>query len=289
MIRKLYIILSDFNRQMNRKNIGSFAASTAFFMFLSLVPILIMICTIIPYTPLTEENLLNGIVEILPEVLQPLIVSVVSDVYEKSAGVLSVAAVATLWSASRGVLALMRGLNEINSVEEKRNYFVVRGIASFYTLAMLAVLLLSLIINVFGNVLLDMIFARVPQTRQLFNFVMNFRFLITWLIMTLLFAAVYAYVPNKKLRFRAQMPGAVFTAVVWSVFSWGFSIYVERINNLSTYGSLSIIVIIMLWLYFCMYIILIGAHINRYFGPAYKVLYRKRREKREKAQQAQNI
>lgn len=284
MIRKLYIILEDFNRQMNRKNIGSFAASTAFFMFLSLVPMLIMICTIIPYTPLTEENLLNGITEIMPAVLEPLTVSVVSDVYEKSAGVLSVAVIATLWSASRGVLALMRGLNEINEVEEKRNYFVVRGIASFYTLVMLAVLLLSLIINVFGNVLLNMIFARVPQTRQLFVFVMNFRFLIIWLIMTFLFAAVYAYVPNKKLRLGAQMPGAVFTAVGWSVFSWGFSIYVERINNLSTYGSLSIIVIIMLWLYFCIYIILIGAHINRYFGPAYKVLYRKRKEKRERAQ-----
>ena len=129
-----------------------------------------------------------------------------------------------------------------------------------------------------------MIFLRVPQTRQLFNFAMNFRFLVIWLIMTLLFAAVYAYVPNKKLRFRAQMPGAVFTAVVWSIFSWGFSIYVERINNLSTYGSLSIIVIIMLWLYFCIYIILIGAHINRYFGPAYKVLYRRRKEKKEKGQ-----
>ena len=79
MIRKLYIILDDFNRQMNRKNIGSFAASTAFFMFLSLVPILIMICTIIPYTHLTEENLLNGISEIMPSVLEPLMVSVVSD------------------------------------------------------------------------------------------------------------------------------------------------------------------------------------------------------------------
>ena len=284
MIRKLYIILDDFNRQMNRKNIGSFAASTAFFMFLSLVPILIMICTIIPYTHLTEENLLNGISEIMPSVLEPLMVSVVSDVYEKSAGVLSIAAIATLWSASRGVLALMRGLNVLNGVEEERNYFVVRGIAAFYTLVMLAVLLLSLIINVFGNVLLDMIFFRVPQKRHLFNFSMNFSFIVILLIMKHLFAAVYAYVPNKKLRFRAQMPGAVFTAVVWSIFSWGFSIYVERINNLSTYGSLSIIVIIMLWLYFCIYIILIGAHINRYFGPAYKVLYRRRKEKKEKGQ-----
>ncbi len=279
MIRKLYIIIDDFRRQMNRKNIGSFAASTAFFLFLSLVPMLIMLCTIIPFTHLTEENLLEAIMEVTPDMMDPLIASVVSDVYDRSAGVLSIAAFATLWSAGKGVLALTRGLNEVNEVEEKRNYFLLRSIASFYTLIMLVVMLLSLLINVFGNVLLDMIFAKLPKTRMVFDFVMNFRFLAVWLILTILFTLIYTYIPNKKLKLRLQIPGAVFSAVVWSIFSWCFSVYVERTDSFSTYGSLSLIVIIMLWLYFCMYIILIGAQINRYFGPAYRVLYRNRREK----------
>lgn len=280
MIQKLYIIIRDFQRQMNRKNISSFAASTAFFLFLSLVPMLIMICTIIPFTPLTEENLLNGITEFTPDMLDPLMISIISDVYDKSAGVLSVAAVATIWSAGKGVLALIRGLNEINEVEEKRNYFLLRSIASFYTLIMLVVLLLSLGLNVFGNVLLDMILAKLPKTRLLFDFFMHFRFLAVWLILTILFTALYTYIPNKKLKFGLQIPGAVFSAVVWSIFSWGFSIYVETTDSFSTYGSLSMIIIIMLWLYFCIYIIMIGAQINRYFGPAYRILYKKRKEKR---------
>ncbi|MGN1148557.1 MAG: YihY/virulence factor BrkB family protein, partial [Lachnospiraceae bacterium] len=274
MIQKLYIIIRDFQRQMNRKNISSFAASTAFFLFLSLVPMLIMICTIIPFTPLTEENLLNGITEFTPDMLDPLMISIISDVYDKSAGVLSVAAFATLWSAGKGVLALIRGLNEINEVEEKRNYFLLRSIASFYTLIMLVILLLSLGLNVFGNVLLDMILAKLPKTRLLFDFFMHFRFLAVWLILTILFTALYTYIPNKKLKFRLQIPGAVFSAVVWSIFSWGFSIYVEATDSFSTYGSLSMIIIIMLWLYFCIYIIMIGAQINRYFGPAYRLLYK---------------
>lgn len=282
MIRKIYLILEDFRRQMNRKNISSFAASTAFFLFLSLVPMLIMLCTIIPFTHLTEENLLNAILEIVPDMLDPLVSNVVSDVYDRSAGVLSVAAIATLWSAGKGVLALTRGLNEVNETEEKRNYFVLRAVASFYTLVLLLVTLLSLLINVFGNVLLDMIFAKVPRTRMLFDFFMNFRFLAVWLILTILFTAIYTYIPNKKMKFGMQIPGAVFSAVVWSIFSWCFSIYVEASGGFTTYGSLSLIIIIMLWLYFCMYIILIGAQINRYFGPAYMVLYRKRREKRKK-------
>lgn len=279
MFHKLYLIMGDFKRQMGRKNISSFAASIAFFLFLSLVPMLIMICTIIPFTPLTEENLLKVVMEISPDMLEPLFVNIISDVYAKSAGTLSIAALATLWTAGKGVLALIRGLNEVNDTEEKRNYFVVRAVASFYTLIMLIILILSLILNVFGNVLLDMILVRLPRTRELFDFAMNFRFLAVWAILTLLFAAIYTYVPNKKLKFRAQIPGAVFSAVVWSIFSWCFSLYVDHSNGFSTYGSLSIIIIVMLWLYFCSYIIMIGAQINRYFGPAYRVLYRNRKEK----------
>lgn len=282
MLKKLYIIFEDFNRQMNKKNISSFAASAAFFLFLSLVPMLIMLCTIIPFTHLTENNLLNAITEITPDMLDPLIINIVSDVYDKSAGVLSIAAIATLWSAGKGVLALIRGLNEVNEVEEKRNYFVLRSVASFYTMIILVVVVLSLLLNVFGNVLLDMVFSKLPRTRMLFDFFMNFRFLAVWLLETILFTAVYAYVPNKKLKFRRQLPGAMFSAVIWSIFSWCFSLYVEKTNSFSTYGSLSIIIIIMLWLYFCIYIILIGAQINRYFGPAYRVLYRKRKEKRDR-------
>lgn len=92
---------------------------------------------------------------------------------------------------------------------------------------------------------------------------MNFRFMFVWLVLTLLFAAVYAYVPDKKQRFREHIPGAIFTAVVWSVFSWGFSMYVEW-SDFSIYGSLSIIIIVMLWLYSCMYILMVGAYLNQY-------------------------
>lgn len=281
MLRKIYIILKDFARQMKRKNVSAFSASTAFFFFLSLVPMLVLLCTIIPYTPLTEGNLIKVLTDISPEKTDYLIVSVVEDVYDKSAGILSIAAVATLWSAGLGVMALMRGLNAVNDVEEERNYFAVRIIASFYTVVMLVGMVLSLLIMVFGNVLLDMILRYVPSMEVVFGALSPFRYLPVWLVLTVLFTGVYAYLPNKKLRFREQIPGAFFSAIAWSLFSWGFSIYVDYTGAYSTYGSLSIIVIVMLWLYFCMYIILIGAHLNRYFKPVNKVLYKDTKDKRK--------
>lgn len=276
MIRKLYIIMCDFSAQMKKQNINSYAASTAFFLFLSLVPMLIVICTVIPYTPLTEENLVTAVTDLTPDMVDPLVESLIAEVYDKSAGILSIAVVATIWSAAKGVLALMRGLNAINGVEENRNYLVVRGVASLYTVVMLVVMILSLFIMVFGNQLVNLALHRIPQLEYVVSFTMNFRFLFVWGVLTLLFSAIYTFVPNKKLRLKEQVPGAAFSAVVWSVFSWGFSLYVGRTGSYSIYGSLSIIVVIMIWMYFCIYIIMIGAYLNRYFRPVNRVLVNRR-------------
>lgn len=264
MIVKLCRLLIDFGKKMGKQNISAFSASTAFFFFLSLVPMLMVICTVIPYTPLTEEHLLMAIGGLFPEKIYPLLQELIREVYEKSAGLLSIAAIATLWTAGKGMLALMRGLNAVGDVRETRNYFWVRIVASFYTAIMLVMLLISLLVIVFGNRLVDMLLYKVPQLQVLIAVFMNFRFLVLWILLTFLFAAIYAYVPNGRLSFRDQLPGAAFTAVGWSLFSWGFSLYVDW-TDYSIYGSLSIIILVMLWLYFCMYIVMMGAYLNHYF------------------------
>jgi membrane protein len=274
VIRKLYLVINDFSAKMKKRDISTYAASTAFFFFLSVVPMLIMICTIIPYTPLTEENLVELVTDFLPDQIDPLAESLISEVYDKSAGILSIALIATVWSAAKGVMALMKGLNSVNGVEEKRNYFVLRAIASFYTLVMLVVVILSLFVMVFGDQLVSLALHRIPQLQKVVSFAMNFRFLFVWAVLSVLFAAVYAYVPNKKLAFAEQIPGAVFSAVVWSIFSWAFSYYLTYGNSYGIYGSLSIIIIVLLWMYFCMYIILIGAYLNQYFAAVNKKLVR---------------
>lgn len=277
MIRKLYLIGRDFSAQMKKQNISAYAASIAFFFFLSIVPMLMVICMVIPYTPLTEENLVQAVTDITPDKVDPVVEGLIADVYDKSAGILSVAVIATLWSAAKGVMALMQGLNAVNGVEEKRNYFVIRAVACLYTVVMLIVVILSLFINVFGNQLVNLALHRIPQLQRLVAFLMHFRFLVVWAVLTLLFATVYAFMPDDKLRFREQIPGATFAAVVWSVFSWGFSMYVDYSNSYGIYGSLAIIIIILLWMYFCMYIIMIGAYLNRYFRPVNQALVRTRK------------
>lgn len=271
MIRKLFMIGRDFTRQLAKDNISAYAASIAFFLFLSLFPMLLLICTIIPYTTVSEADLMRIITENVPEYLNSFVTAQIAYLYDKSPGVMSVSAVVTVWSAAKGVLALMRGLNAVNGVVEDRHYILLRLQASVYTVIMLVATVLSLVIMVFGNMAKGILMRYIPRLTLLLNHLANLRFLFTWLVLTVFFTLLYTWIPNKKMRFKYQIPGAGFAAVAWSAFSYFFSIYVDRFNGFGMYGSLATISIIMVWLYCCMYIVMIGANMNRYFRPAIRV------------------
>lgn len=255
-VYRLYYILRDFNWQMTKKNISAFAASTAFFLFLSMIPLLMALCAILPYTTLTEADLLSAITQFTPDAVNGMVIRIVSDVYARSAGTITVFALVTIWSAAKAMLALIRGLNAVNDVEEKRNYIVLRAIACFYTVIILAATLVALFVMVFGNVIVDILLRDIPPLHLVMHVVMRFRFLVSWLILTLIFAMIYAYVPSCKLRFKAQIPGAAFAAVLWSFASFVFSVYVDHYNDFGTYGSLTTVVIMLLWFYMLMYILI---------------------------------
>lgn len=272
-ISRLYYIFDDFSKQLARKNISAFAASAAFFLFLSMVPLLMALCAILPFTSLTAENLIMAFMKIVPETMGGFVESVVYDVYSRTAGTITVFAIVTIWSAAKAVLALVQGLNEVNDITEKRNYLVLRMIACFYTIIMLIAILLSVFIMVFGNVIVNVALKDFPQLQVVVQLVMHFRFLFSWLVLTVFFAMIYTFVPSMKLKFKTQLPGAAFAAVVWSIASYIFAVYIEYFNGFGTYGSLTTIVILMFWFYMMMYILLIGASINRYFGPVYKFLF----------------
>ena len=274
---RIYRILRGFARQMSRVNVNAYASSTAFFIFLSLIPMIMLICSILSFTPLLQESDLLAAVGLLPPSISPFLFSLVQSIYDSTFGMVSVTAIVTVWSAGKGVLALMRGLNAMNGVVEDRNYVLQRLIASFYLIIFLVTVVFSLTVMVFGTLLAGVVIRHAPGMEALFELLLHLRGIFSWCIMTMIFAAMYTYIPNCKLKFSHQIPGAVFSATSWNLFSWGFSIYVQHFNAFDMYGSLTTIVILMLWLYFCFYLFLIGAHINRFLEP-----FRRMRERTKK-------
>ena len=271
--QQLLALAKDFAFRMQKKNIAAYAGSCAYFLMISIVPLLIFISSLLPYTALTASDLSRALTEITPDFADDITLRLISEAYEQSVAVFSISALATIWSGALGMMSIIRGLNIIYDLEERRNYFYLRAIAALYTMAMIVIVMVMLLFMVFERIVKSIAISHFPGIMFLISLSSYFKFIVVILVATFLFAMIYTFVPSAKMTFVYQIPGAVFSAVVWYIFSWLFSLYVDLSGYFSVYGSIATLMIMMIWLYFCIYIFMIGAFINRFFHPAVKVLY----------------
>ncbi len=262
-ILNIYKKLKNFTSQLNEKHVSAYAAKTAYFIMLSFIPCMMLLFTLIQFTSLHKSDVLSLFVGVVPSSIDPLIISIVDEIYGKSSTMISISVIVVLWTAGKGVTAIIQGLNSVFDVKETRNYLMLRVYGAFYTILMILAILLLLILVVFGNKIQALLIVKIPFIGNITGAILRNRYVISVLFLVLLFAVIYHFMPNTKIRFKFQIPGAVFTAISWSLFSFGFSLYVDYFSNMSNmYGSLTTLIIVMLWLYMCMYIMLIGAEIN---------------------------
>lgn len=264
IIREIKIFVD----KCRKDNISAYAAQAAFFLLLSLIPFLMVFSSLLQYTVVSEAMLLEVVNEVMPEYIAPFMVSVIHEVYHKSVGIVSVTAVVAIWSAARGIQYTAAGLNRINDIKETRNWLFRRFYAVLYTFMFLVAIVAVMVLLVFGNSLQRILADHLVFIARVSDFLLRFRGLLMIGMMSLVFAVLYKTLPNKKeikgrkLTIRNQLFGAVLCSVIWYLFSYGISIYVEYFNGFSMYGSLTTIVLLMLWLYFGMYIMLVCAQIN---------------------------
>lgn len=252
-------------RWLSRFRVGLYAAHASFFMILSLFPGLVLILGLLRYAGLGGDNLLALIEGFIPEVLLPTVRNIVRLTYQNTTGtVLSLSAAAALWSASRGIYSLVIGLNAIYDVKENRGYFRSRLMSMGYMFAFLIVLLLTLILHVFGNSLLQLLPGDTPFLRFL-DEVLGLRSVLLLLLQIGLFSAMFMALPNEHCSFQEAFPGAVLSSLGWLTFSRLYSVYVENFSGYAgIYGPVYTMAIGMLWLYFCISIVFYGGVFNRY-------------------------
>ncbi|MCI6463980.1 MAG: YihY/virulence factor BrkB family protein [Faecalicatena sp.] len=263
VIRKVYSVVSS----IGSHHTGAYAAQAAYFFVLSLIPIILLLLTLVQFTPVTQPDVMEAVKQVFPRSVEGLIVSIVNQVYAQSGTVIPVTIIVALWSAGKGVLAMTSGLNLIYENTETRNYIYLRFRASFYTVIFILAIVLSLTLSVFGNSISLVVYKHVPVLTKVMDFIIRIRTLVTLVVLTLFWDLVYKFLPDRthlaKTTMKQQLPGAVFTACGWLLMSFVFSVYLDIFTGFTDmYGSLTTIILIMLWLYFCMYVILLGGELN---------------------------
>lgn len=242
------------------------SARTGFFLVLSLFPSMLLFLGLLRYTSYGTDDLIRLLDGILPHSLLPTAEMLIEASYRHSSGtVVSVSALAALWSASKGTYGLLSGLLAVYGVTQQRSYWRMRSISVVYTFLFLVVLVLTLVLHVFGSSVLDFLWmTTIPAVMLVMNFI-DLRFLLLLGLQTALFTILYALLPGRRNRLRHSIPGAFLASLCWSVFSELFSIYVGHFTSYTNiYGSVYALALGMLWLYFCISILFYGGAFNRW-------------------------
>lgn len=278
MIWKLIFYVAKFLKECKEDKINAYAAQSAFFILLSIIPFLMVLLSLLKYTPITESMLLSVYKEGLPGYISPFFISITDEIYAKSFGVTAVSAVIAIWSAAKGMHALMDGLNIVNDLEENRNWFILRFWSAVYTVVFMVAIVFTMVVIVFGGFIRTLAVDFLPVLREVSVILSSFKGILLFGILIVFFDVIFAVLPNKKLSFISQFPGAVLCALAWNGISLLLSIYINYFNGFSMYGSLTTVVLMMLWLYFCIYSTLMCAEFNVTFGENLKKWVKRHRK-----------
>ena len=253
-------------RQYQRDRIPLPAAAIAFYMFLSLIPLLLLLISVAAFfvTPGQAQALAGSITSNLGVGVGNAVQSQILSVVENRGLLTGISLLVGLWAGSQIFTMLELALNQVWEVEDKRSFWVRRGLALLMVLVtgVLAILAIALtyLIHLVGRVNLPLIGELSGSAEWVVVGLLSI--LAPVLLISLAFAIIYKYLPATKVRWDAVIPGALFAGVIWVIVLQLFSWYTANIADYHIlYGSLGELILLLLWFNYSAQIMLIGAEI----------------------------
>lgn len=264
--KESYNVIRKIFTNIDNDNISACSAQCAYYTILSFIPFTILLITLIQYTNIDQQTLFNAISKIVPTSMNEFILGIVREVYSKSIGTISVSIIFTIWSAGKGLFALIKGLHSVYDVTDKKSNSVIylKLMSVIQTVVFILLITLGLILLVFGNTLISIVknyFGGLENFNIISSIITEFCFIFVTFIV---FLFLYKYMPKHKVSFKSQIPGAIFGAICLNLISFVFSKYLDIFKGFSiTYGSLTALILVMMWTYACFYAIFLGAELNK--------------------------
>lgn len=245
-------------------DILALSSQLAYGFLFAFFPFLIFLMTIVGYSDITTNDIMNNLRLLIPAEAYTLADRVISEVVRgKNGGLLSISLILTLWSASSGFNAVIKGLNKAYNEDESRGIIKVQLISLAFTFAMVIVVMFSVFLLIFGdtNIYYLINYFKFPNE---FVVIWNLmKYILSVVIMVIIFVALYRFAPCKRHKWIDVIPGALFSSIGWILASLCFSFYINNFGNYSKiYGSIGAVIILMTWLLITAFVIILGGEIN---------------------------
>ncbi len=243
------------------------AASITFYLLFAIFPFILFVVSLLgalggDWLQDIQTSITQGMV--LPEAVTTILQQVISGVREEpSVSVFSLGIITLIWSASRGFAMIYRSMSIIYKENHQPSPYLTRRLLSFVgtILAGLGIIILMMIMAFGHTVLTQLSKIEIPVLPNI-ALANHLQLLAGLLVLWLIFAIIYFISSGRRGRFRQALIAGAITSVVWTAGSALFSAFLSREDFLTVYGSLANLLVLMIWLYLCCLMLLIGAVIH---------------------------
>lgn len=246
-----------------QSDISRWSVSIAYYITLSLFPLLVVIGTILPYFNISPDAILPYLDSVIPEPIVQIIAPTLRNLLTvPKGGLLSLGVLVVIWSASRSMKYIQSGIDCAYGLSGSRLYITSR-IASIVTFIVIILLLVALMLaTTFGRPLLESLLAYFGWDSGILRHFNTIKWLASAGGMMLTFTIIYRITPNIKHRFRDVFAGALLATVCLIALVQLYAFYLGLSGALTAYGVISGIFVLMVWLRMLGYIILLGGVLN---------------------------
>lgn len=236
----------------------------AYYLMLSFVPLLIVVGNILPLFNVEAEIAVLYLGEVIPDMVMPAIEPIIRDLLTTtSGGLLSLGLLTGIWSASRGITYIRKGLNKAYGVSDSASYIVKKIVSVVTIVLILLLLILFALVFGFSGVVLEGLAPYIPWAGSLLQQISTLKWPVSLLFIFALLVLVYRATPDVKLRVRDVLLGSAFAAGGLIGLVQAFSLYLQFFSrNLSSYGTLGAFFVMIIWLNFSAGILILGAVLN---------------------------
>lgn len=253
------------SQRFTEAEIGNSSSVVAYYLLLSLFPLMISLGSAIGVAHLNPDKVLPYVQELFPTNIYHLLEHTIIKIIDNSGSgqLLTMAAVLTLWTASKSINGLQQAMNKVYGVDQRKNFIVSRLFAFGFMFVMFFLLLLIAFIFSVGTTLLSYTQQRFHFDVSIVNTFTTMKWPITIIVMFLVLLLIYRIVPNAKITFHQVIPGAIFSTISWLLLSQLFGKFAHHlVEKYNSYGILGTLMIIMIWLKLTAIILVTGGVIN---------------------------
>lgn len=263
-MKSFFCKILTIGRSIAELRISVYAGNATFFILLSLFPGIMALLSAVHYLPATIKDVQDFLTTITPAPIHDFMDALFAGLRTvNTAAILSVTAVGAILSVTRAMVGIMNGLDVVYRCPKSRPLLQKWSIGFLGAVLLFISILAILLLQVFGDTLYS--FA-LSHDRSYANFIvslLHMRWLFSFGFLTLVFCLFYTILPQKQHRPTENLPGALVSTFGWLIYSALFGFYVDNFSNYANlYGSLTAIVVTMLWLYFCLNLIFYGGLLN---------------------------